>query len=99
DEVPGRLGDLQQRLHVLTGSAERLTGRNTLQGVPAGVEDDRVPRGGGDRLGVSRDAPAAEIGAGVVGRLGDRLGDLLVGGQAVHLPGVHQPVVQPTGTA
>src|SRR4029077_10800345 len=76
--------------------AERLTHRYALQRVPTGIEDQRVPGGGGDRVGIFRDAAAAEERAGIVRRLHDRVLHLFAVRDALALPGVRQPVIQPS---
>src|ERR1700729_3426556 len=63
---------VQQLAHVRLGAAQRLQGGDALQRLPAGdVEDDRIPRGGGHRLGILPQAAAAEVGPGVLGRVLD----------------------------
>ena len=65
-----------------------------LQRLAADVEDHRVPGGGGDLGGVLRHAAAAEVGAGVVRRLGDGPLDLVLGEQALHAAARDEPVVE-----
>ena len=63
------------------GSAGRFHHRHPAERVAADVEHHRVPVGGHDLVGPALQALAPEVGPGVVGRLGDRPGDLVVVGQ------------------
>src|SRR4029453_9831444 len=71
---------------------------DALQRVPAGVEDQRVPRRRSDRVGELRDASPTEVRAGVVGRLHHRTLHLVVGREPLDLAGAFQAVVQPAIT-
>ncbi len=75
-------------------AAQRLQRRHPLQRVPTDVEDDRVPGRGGDLLRVEREAAAPEEGAGVLGRLGHRPGDLLLADDEIEPAPGHQAVVE-----
>ena len=91
----GRRGrGVEQRADVRLRAAQRLEGGDPLQRVATrDVEDDRVPGGGGDLVGVAAHALAAEAGAGVLGRRGDGRLDLGVGGEA------HQGAARPAAVA
>ena len=87
---------LEQLADVLGGAAQRLHRRDALQRVVARqVEDHRVPRGGGDVLGELGQTHAAEVGAGVVRRVRDGSGDLVLGDESLHAPRAYELVVEP----
>src|SRR6266508_3209779 len=88
-------GLLEQSVDVLPRASERLAHRHALQGLDPGVEDDRVPRGRGDRVWVARDAASPEVGPRVLWWLHDRPLDVLVGDESLDLTRGDQSVVQP----
>src|SRR5664280_295205 len=85
---------VEQAADVGLGAAQRLEGRHPLQRVPAHIEDHTVPGGGGDLGAVPRQASAAEVGPGVLGRLCHRPHDGRLADQPLHPSPSHQPVVQ-----
>src|SRR4051794_16560238 len=81
-----QLGDVRLR------AAQGVDRRHALQRLaPGQVEDHRVPGGGGHGVGVLLQAPAAEVGTRVVGRLVHGALDCLVGQQPVDAPELDQP--------
>src|SRR5215217_7462120 len=94
DQVLGGGAGVEDGCGVGGGAPGRLEHGDPLEGLAADVEDDRVPAGGGDLGGVAGQAPAAEVGPGVLGGLGHRPGDLLLGDQPLDPAGGGQPVVQ-----
>src|SRR5438445_2837315 len=75
--------------------AEGLAHRDALQRIPAGVQDQRVPGSGRDRVGIFRDAPAAEERAGILRWLHDGPLHLFVGREPLDLPGMCESMVEP----
>ena len=69
----------EELAHVGLGAAERLQHEDLLQRALLEVEDHRVPGRRDDLVRVLLQAHAAEVGAGVLGRIVDGLGDLVVG--------------------
>src|SRR5438034_11809142 len=76
-------------------SAERFAHRDALQGVSAGVEDQRVPGSSRDRVRIFRDAPAAEERTRILRRLHDGPLQLFIGREPLDLPGVCESMVEP----
>ena len=83
-ELGGGVAAVEQVADVRLGAAQRLERGHALQRLAArDVEDDRVPGGGGDRVRVLLQAPTAEVGPGVLWRVGDRPRDVLLVEQAL----------------
>src|SRR5215218_6054950 len=97
DQVLGGGAGVEDGGGVGGGAPGRLQHRDPLEGLAADVEDDRVPAGGRDLGGVAGQAAAAEERPGVGRGLGDRVGDLLLGDQALDPSGGGQPVVEALG--
>src|ERR1700730_12811016 len=95
DELGGRPAAIEQASDMRAGPAQRLESGYPLQGLMGGdVDNHRVPGGCGDGLGVLPQAPAAEIGPGVLGRILDGADHILLRDQPDHAAPRSQPVVQ-----
>src|SRR3954462_10172212 len=70
DQLGRGVADVEQLADVRLGAAQRLHRRYAPQRVATDVEDDRVPRRGGDLAGELLQAAAAEVRAGVLRRRG-----------------------------
>src|SRR5690606_5864955 len=83
EQVGGALAPVEEATHVAAGSTQGFHHRDPPEGLVAHVEHQRVPVGGHDVGGPPLEAPAPEVGPGVLGGLGGgpvglRVGDELV---------------------
>src|ERR671925_1592119 len=82
DQVLGGGAGVEDGRGVGRRAPRRLEHRHPLEGLPADVEDDRVPAGRRDLRGVPGQAAPTEVGAGVGWRHAGGAGQLLLGHQA-----------------
>src|SRR6266536_1717562 len=96
DKVRRRLAPVEEGAYVLLCAPQRFERRYPLQRLAAGdIENHGIPRRRGDRVRVLPEAPAAEIGPRILGRLLGGAPHLGVAGEPGHPPSLGEPVVEP----